>query len=174
MAKLKSKSETELEHSQSWPRISIHRNIQRTWPVSNHDSNTRNRGGIYHRINLCLSAIALLNYAILPQLARANGNVGGVSATANPVATSSGSVTNTAIQMLTGPYPTSQFGGGISCQGPVLNLSPYGSASKSWTLPFEPYFDTPVYSTIDRDEDGYIDDPSKGKLIVALIPKLML
>jgi hypothetical protein len=161
MAKLKSKSEAKLEHSQSWPRIPVHGNIQRAWSISSHDGNTRNRGGIYYRINLCLSAIALLSCAILPQTARANGNVGGVSATANPVATSSGSVTNQAIQMLTGPYPTSQFGNGISCQGPVLNVSPYGGASKSWTLPFEPYFDTPVYSTIDSDEDGYIDDPSE-------------
>ena len=161
MARPKSRSEAELEHSQPWPCISIHGDIQRTRPVSNHDSNTRNRGGIYHRINLCLSAITLLSCAILPQLARANGNVGGVSATANPIATSSGSVTNSAVQVLSGPYPTSQFGGGISCQGPILNLSPYGSASKSWTLPFEPYFDTPVYSTIDKDEDGYIDDPSE-------------
>ena len=43
-------------------------------------------------------------------------DVGGVSATANPVANSSGSVTNQAIQVLQGPYITNQYGDGISCQ----------------------------------------------------------
>ena len=43
-------------------------------------------------------------------------SVGGVSATASPVANSSGSVTNQAIQVLQGPYITNTYGGGISCQ----------------------------------------------------------
>ena len=43
--------------------------------------------------------------------------VGGVSATANPIANSSGSVTNQAIQVLQGPYITNTYGGGIQCQG---------------------------------------------------------
>ena len=48
-------------------------------------------------------------------------DVGGVSATANPIANSSGSVTNQAIQVLQGPYITNTYGGGISCQGPTAN-----------------------------------------------------
>ena len=43
-------------------------------------------------------------------------DVGGVSATANPIANSSGSVTNQAIQVLQGPYITNTYGGGIQCQ----------------------------------------------------------
>ena len=39
-------------------------------------------------------------------------DVGGVSATANPIANSSGSVTNQAIQVLQGPYITNQYGNG--------------------------------------------------------------
>ena len=42
-----------------------------------------------------------------------------VSATANPIANSSGSVTNQAIQVLQGPYITNTYGNGIQCQGPV-------------------------------------------------------
>ena len=52
-------------------------------------------------------------------------DVGGVSATANPIANSSGSVTNQAIQVLQGPYITNTYGGGISCQGPTANFTPY-------------------------------------------------
>ena len=52
----------------------------------------------------------------LPTMAE---TVGGVSATASPIANSSGSVTNQAIQVLQGPYITNTYGGGIQCQGPV-------------------------------------------------------
>jgi hypothetical protein len=57
--------------------------------------------------------------------------VGGVSATANPVANSSGSVTNQAIQVLQGPYITNTYGGGIQCQGPTLNFTPYVTGAVS-------------------------------------------
>ena len=50
--------------------------------------------------------------------------VGGVSATAAPVANSSGSVTNQAIQVLQGPYITNTYGNGIQCQGPTRNFAP--------------------------------------------------
>ena len=52
-------------------------------------------------------------------------DVGGVSATANPVANSSGSVTNQAIQVLQGPYITNTYGDGIQCQGATANFTPY-------------------------------------------------
>ncbi|HAX06211.1 MAG TPA: hypothetical protein DCX77_11080, partial [Acidimicrobiaceae bacterium] len=49
-------------------------------------------------------------------------SVGGVSATANPIAQSSSSVQNQAIQVLQGPYIQSSVGNGITCMGPTLNL----------------------------------------------------
>ena len=55
--------------------------------------------------------------------------VGGVSATASPIANSSGSVTNQAIQVLQGPYITNTYGNGIQCQGPTLNVTPYATAT---------------------------------------------
>jgi len=84
--------------------------------------------------------------------------VGGVSATASPVANSSGSVTNQAIQVLQGPYITNTYGGGIQCQGPTMNFSPYVTAAASRQLPWEPYYNDPVYDMSDFkgrfDEDG--------------------
>ena len=63
--------------------------------------------------------------------------MGGVSATANPIANSSGSVTNQAIQVLQGPYITNTYGGGISCQGPTANFTPYITHARSDKDPFE-------------------------------------
>jgi len=85
--------------------------------------------------------------------------VGGVSATASPVANSSGSVTNQAIQVLQGPYITNTYGGGIQCQGPTLNLTPYVTGTASASKPYEPYYWDPVYDISDIDDDGLIDNP---------------
>ena len=89
----------------------------------------------------------------------ARANVGGVSATAAPVANSSGSVTNQAIQVLQGPYITNTYGGGIQCQGPTRNFTPYVTGSASATRPYEAYYDSPVYDMRDLDEDGAPDNP---------------
>jgi len=85
--------------------------------------------------------------------------VGGVSATAAPVANSSGSVTNQAIQVLQGPYITNTYGSGIQCQGPTLNITPYVTGAISAQKPYEDYYDTPVYDMRDMDEDGAPDNP---------------
>ncbi len=84
--------------------------------------------------------------------------VGGVSATANPVANSSGSVTNQAIQVLQGPYITNTYGGGVSCQGPTLNFTPFLTGLHSFKTPYEAYYNDPVYDT-STDEDGNLANP---------------
>ena len=85
--------------------------------------------------------------------------MGGVSATAAPVANSSGSVTNQAIQVLQGPYITNTYGGGIQCQGPTLNITPFVTGSGSMQKPYEPYYNDPVYDMRDLDDDGSLDNP---------------
>ena len=85
--------------------------------------------------------------------------VGGVSATASPIANSSGSVTNQAIQVLQGPYITNTYGGGIQCQGSTLNITPYVTGSISGQKPWEDYWNDPVYDIHDADDDGQIDNP---------------
>ena len=83
-------------------------------------------------------------------------DVGGVSATASPIANSSGSVTNQAIQVLQGPYITNTYGAGIQCQGPTLNFTPYVTGSASQQKPWEPYYNEPVYDQ--RDFLGQFDE----------------
>ena len=75
--------------------------------------------------------------------------VGGVSATANPIANSSGSVTNQAIQVLQGPYITNTYGGGVSCQGRTLNITPYFQFADSRKHPWEDFYNEPQYNTTD-------------------------
>ena len=75
--------------------------------------------------------------------------VGGVSATANPIANSSGSVTNQAIQVLQGPYITNTYGGGVQCQGSTFNLTPYIQFADSRKDPWEDFYNEPQYNLTD-------------------------
>ena len=75
--------------------------------------------------------------------------VGGVSATASPIANSSGSVTNQAIQVLQGPYITNTYGGGIQCQGSTFNLTPYVQFADSRKDPWVDFYDAPHYNLTD-------------------------
>jgi hypothetical protein len=75
------------------------------------------------------------------------------------VANSSGSVTNQAIQVLQGPYITNTYGGGIQCQGPTLNVTPFITGAASMQKPYEPYYMDPVYDMRDLNDDGSLDNP---------------
>ena len=74
------------------------------------------------------------------------------------MANSSGSVTNQAIQVLQGPYITNTYGGGIQCQGPTLNITPFVTGSASAAKPYEDYYDSPVYD-MTTDDDGNLNNP---------------
>jgi hypothetical protein len=86
----------------------------------------------------CLRTILALSVFVLPAYAEGDTPV---TAIANPQATSSGSVTNQAVQVLQGPYVTNSYGGGVSCQGPTFNLTPFMTTSKSGSRPFETFAD---------------------------------
>ena len=135
--------------------VSVHRNVSRSWFKQPNNYTKGDRGHKYHRHYKYLLAI-ILGLSSNPALAE---TVGGVSATAAPVANSSGSVTNQAIQVLQGPYITNTYGGGIQCQGPTLNITPYVTGSASATKPYEPYYWDPVYDMRDMDDDGAPDNP---------------
>jgi len=147
--------------------ISIHRNLQWSWSKQPYNHPKRNRGNKHNRYYKYLPAVIALLFST-PVNAE---TVGGVSATASPVANSSGSVTNQAIQVLQGPYITNTYGGGIQCQGPTLNFTPYITGAGSIQKPWEPYYMDPVYDISDNfgafdaegNEigDGIIDNPGK-------------
>ena len=140
--------------------VSVHRNLSRSWFKQSNDNSKNNGNKKRNRHNLYLYAVILsvLSPALVQQRVLAE-TVGGVSATAAPVANSSGSVTNQAIQVLQGPYITNTYGGGIQCQGPTLNITPFVTGSGSMQKPYEPYYNDPVYDMRDLDEDGSLDNP---------------
>jgi len=112
------------------------------------DSNTKsNHRKIRHGYNKYVYPViaALLSVQCLPSRAE----VGGVSATANPIANSSGSVTNQAIQVLQGPYITNTYGGGVQCQGSTFNLTPYVQFADSRKDPWVDFYDEPQYNLTD-------------------------
>jgi len=139
--------------------VSVHRNLFGSWFKQSNNNSKNNRSHKHHRYNLNFQSVigALLLGSLFPTQALAE--VGGVSATAAPVANSSGSVTNQAIQVLQGPYITNTYGNGIQCQGPTLNITPYVTGSASATRPYEDYYYDPVYDMRDMDEDGAPDNP---------------
>ena len=156
------KSKTGIQYDSSRIGISIYRIISRTWALKSHDNSKNDYHKQRHRYNKYLYSIKkiclLLATTVIATPAYA-ADVGGVSATANPIANSSGSVTNQAIQVLQGPYITNTYGSGIQCQGATMNVTPYVTGGMAFKRPYEAYYDDPVYDVHDADDDGQIDNP---------------
>ena len=120
-----------------------------TWNDKSNGNTTRNRNKKRNRYNKYIYPVSTLVLSLLsPTVSLAQG-VGGVSATANPIANSSGSVTNQAIQVLQGPYITNTYGGGVQCQGSTFNLTPYVQYADSRKHPWEDYYEEPQYNLTD-------------------------
>src|SRR6056300_1885226 len=136
--------------------VSVHGNLSGSWFKQSNNNSKNNGNKKRNRHNLYLYAIILSGLFPTQSLAE---TVGGVSATAAPVANSSGSVTNQAIQVLQGPYITNTYGGGIQCQGPTLNITPFVTGAASMQKPYEPYYMDPVYDMRDLNDDGSLDNP---------------
>jgi len=159
MDQLKCQQQTELEYRKTWRGIPVYRDLSRSWFKQSNDYSKDHRNSVGHRYYKYL--LAVISCGLLSPIPALAETVGGVSATAAPVANSSGSVTNQAIQVLQGPYITNTYGGGIQCQGATLNITPYVTGSNSWQEPYvERYWD-PVYDTSDVNKDGIMDNPGK-------------
>ena len=156
------KQQTELAADHTRRFLPIHRALFRTRSSDSHDNTERNHRPKRHRkykhILKLAGALAVSTATCLPSYAT---DVGGVSATANPVANSSGSVTNQAIQVLQGPYITNTYGDGIQCQGATANFTPYITRTGTWQDPYEAFFNDPVYNMADNNDDNIPDSPGE-------------
>ena len=156
------KQQTELAADHTRKFLPIHRALQWTRSSDSHDNTERNHRPKRHRkykhILKLAGALAVSTATCLPSYAT---DVGGVSATANPVANSSGSVTNQAIQVLQGPYITNTYGDGIQCQGATANFTPYITRTGTWQDPYEAWFNDPVYNMADNNDDNIPDNPGE-------------
>ena len=155
MERIESREQTRLFNSNARGGLSIYGKLSRAWPFKSYSNQKNNNYKQRNRYHKYLYAVAAL-FIGSPTYA---ADVGGVSATANPIANSSGSVTNQAIQVLQGPYITNTYGNGIQCQGATMNVTPYVTGGVAFKRPWEPYYDEPVYDVHDADDDGQIDNP---------------
>ena len=158
------KSKTKLHNDNARSGLSIYRKLPRTWALKSHNNSKSNYYKQRHRYNKYIHTIKkiclILATSVIATPANA-ADVGGVSATANPIANSSGSVTNQAIQVLQGPYITNTYGGGIQCQGPTMNVTPYLTGTGAFKRPFEHMYNEPVYNNADNNDDGIPDNPGE-------------
>ena len=153
----------QLHDNRSWCRVPIHNNLPRTWNFQSNGNPESYRGYQRNRHNKYLYPVKTLCLSVLTAVVTAPAHaadVGGVSATANPIANSSGSVTNQAIQVLQGPYITNTYGGGISCQGPTANFTPYITHARNDKDPFETRYFEPQYDN--RDFEGRMVEVTKN------------
>ena len=153
----------QLHNYKSRTSVPVHHNLSRSRYHEPDDYPKNNRGYQRNRYNKCLYPIKTICLSVLTAVVTAPAHaadVGGVSATANPIANSSGSVTNQAIQVLQGPYITNTYGGGISCQGPTANFTPYVTHAKSDENPFETHYMEPQYDA--RDFTGRVVEVTKN------------
>ena len=157
---IESKRQAKLHNNNTRRRLPIYGNVSRAWPFKSHNNTERNHYPKRHKHNkrvqqliaLCLVGTTTPTFA---------SDIGGVSATANPVANSSGSVTNQAIQVLQGPYITNTYGGGIQCQGPTMNVTPFLTGNIAIKRPYEDYYMDPVYNNVDANDDDVPDNPGE-------------
>ena len=141
--------------NKSRTRISVHRNLHGTRIKQPDDYSENDRSRKHNNYNKYFLPVILSLSSIISYIP-AKAEVGGVSATAAPVANSSGSVTNQAIQVLQGPYITNTYGGGIQCQGPTMNFTPYVTGAVSAQKPFQSKYYDNVYDM--RDLTGDFND----------------
>ena len=157
---IESKRQAKLHNNNTRRSLPIYGNVSRAWPFKSHNNTERNHypkrnkhnKRVQQLIALCLVGTTTPTFA---------SDIGGVSATANPVANSSGSVTNQAIQVLQGPYITNTYGGGIQCQGPTMNVTPFVTGNIAIKRPYEEYWMDPVYNNVDANDDDVPDNPGE-------------
>ena len=165
MDRVKPKQQTEFHNDDSRGGISIYGKLQWSRSIKSNNNSKNNNNRISNRYNVSIHPIIkYANRIFLGSLSLLIGcpvyaaDVGGVSATANPIANSSGSVTNQAIQVLQGPYITNTYGGGIQCQGETMNITPFITGAGAFKRPWESEYDSPVYD-MTTDDDGNLVNP---------------
>ena len=141
------KQQSKLFTNNKWGGLSIYRSLQTALSKPNYrrnkTNNIRKRHRNYYSILAITSLTCLINKPIL-----ANS-----SSTAAPVAQSSSSVSNQAVQVLQGNLIESQFGGGVVCQNSMLTISPFVTTTFNQKRPQDLRYTTPVYNMA-TDESG--------------------
>ena len=154
MDRFRRQEQTKLDNCSARGSVSVSRGTEKPRLKQRHHHSKGPRGAANYRYYFYLLPIALAS----PVNAE---TIGGVSATAAPSATSSGSVTNQAVMIAPSAAFNNNYSNGVSCQGPTLTVTPYVNRSKSWQLPYVGTVFDNVYDLSDIDGDGLLDNPGK-------------
>ena len=155
-------SRNTLYHLSKWCSIPVLGNLFGSRNDKRHNCDSQYIHNVGHRYNKCLHTIAsalVLIASATPVYAEGDTPI---TAVANPQATSTGSVTNQAVQVLQGPYVTNSYGGGVSCQGPTFNLTPFLTTTNSGQRPFEDYANIDNDPTTPLERTGQKDNWAKN------------
>ena len=139
----KSRAEAQRNYCKSGASLSIRRKLYWTRPVKR--NNNKSYNNYRKRYRNYLSILTIISCIFSPKV------LGNTSQTAAPVANTSASLTNMAIQTLQGNLIQNQYGNGVVCQGPMLTFSPFITDSHTFQKPREYWYETPVY-----DDDGNV------------------
>ncbi len=140
-----------LETNHRWRGVSIYSGLSTAFRKSDNRSHKTNHKRKRHRNYYSILAIA----SLFGQPVLANN-----SSTAAPVAQSSSSVSNQAVQVLQGNLIESQFGGGIVCQNSMLTISPFVTTTYNQKRPQDLRYTTPVYNMA-MDDNGNLVSPGE-------------
>lgn len=163
MDRLRRKQQARLDIDKPRGIIPISIQLFRTRTSESHDHNEDHRNGHNDRIGFRVFSVIPRVLSILMLFPFCPGvkasDVGGISATSNPVANSSGQANVNAYQVLTGNFMQSGFTNGVVCQSETLTISPYVGRSANIKEPFFETYQDPVYDVRDIDGDGAPDNP---------------
>ena len=142
MDRCRPNTETQRHDCKSRSSVPVRRKLHWPWSFQHDNNQSNNSLRKCYRNNLSLLAIILFS---------GSSALANTSQTAAPVANTSASLTNMAIQTLQGNLIQNQYGGGVVCQGPMLTFSPFVTDSHSFSKPREYWYENPVY-----DDNGNV------------------
>jgi len=139
------RQQSKLFTNNKWSSVSIYRGLQATLGKSDNRCIKTNNKRKRHRNY----------YSLLPVIVSLFGQpiLANTSSTAAPVAQSSSSVSNQAVQVLQGNLIESQFGNGVVCQNSMLTISPFVTTTYNQKRPQDLRYSTPVYNMA-TDDNG--------------------
>ena len=109
-----------LQHHDGWRGVSVRNRRAQCWRSGDAGHHSRHRANHHYKQLVSVLSVIAIGFG---GAVRAEDE--GTTAIANPVATSSGSVSNQSVQINQGGYSRQSFGGGHACNSSTLTFTPF-------------------------------------------------
>ena len=155
-------TKTKLHSGNTRRTLSIYRKLFWTRTLKSHNNTENHHYPKRHKHDKHVLKLISLCLTVGTATASFASDIGGVSATANPVANSSETSDQSGNTSFTRwPYITNTYGNGIQCQGATMNITPFATGNIAVKRPYESYYMDPVYNNVDADNDDVPDNPGQ-------------